>query len=242
MSRWVIFHQQASISFLHLFLSSASSFWAISGIWPPLTTFEKRECVHLGLCKKVVIEKAFAKGHLCKKIPCILTTFEKMSSLPHPAVQQMQMPARAVATLEPPSQYWPRFQQQWLEQVGQATFTLKKECLFMRRQRDTGHWYVSLNLGKGNHNFPVYDLHISIGVYSFESYTNMWMAWIEMSSLLFSRQVVGHFGRYGTGMNFLVLPGCELFALILLLKEKATRHSIQARDVRGPHITWHLLS
>ena len=111
----------------------------------------------------------------------------------------------------------------------------------MRRQRDTGHWYVSLHLGPGNHNFPVYDPHISIGVFSFESYTNMWMAWIEMSSLLFSRQVVGHFGRHGIGMNFLVLPGCELFALICLLREKATRHSTQSRNVRDPHITWHLL-
>ena len=31
------------------------------------------------------------------------------------------------------------------------------------------------------------------GVFNFESYTNMWMAWIEMSSLLYCRQVFGPF-------------------------------------------------
>ena len=166
---------------------------------------------------------------------------DKMPSLPQPPTQQVPATGRAMATMEPPAQYWPRFQQQWLERVGQATFSVKRECLAMRRQRDTGHWYVSLNLGPGNHNFPVYDPHISIGVFNFESYTNMWMAWIEMSSLQFDRQVVGHFGRYGQGMNFLVLPGCELFALILLLREKAAKRSAQSRDVRDPHITWNLI-
>ena len=189
--------------------------------------------------------QAFVESfHLLCKGPALqraCPAFEKMPSLLQPPVQQVQVPTREVASMEPPAQYWQRFQQQWLEQVGQATFSLKKECLFMRRQRDTGHWYVSLHLGPGNHNFPVYDPRIPIGVFNFESYTNMWMAWIEMSSLLFSRQVVGHFGRHGIGMNFLVLPGCELFALICLLGEKATRHSTQSRNVRGPHITWHLL-
>ena len=132
---------------------------------------------------------------------------DKMPRLPQPPTQQVPATGRETASLA------------------------------MRRQRDTGHWYVSLNLGQGNHNFPVYDPHISIGVFNFESYTNMWMARIEMSSLLFSRQVVGHFGRYGAGMNFLVR---ELFALICLLREKAARHSTQSRDVRDPHITWNL--
>ena len=144
---------------------------------------------------------------------------------------------KVVATLDPPDSYWPAFRDHWVASEGQSSFGVAREALLQKIQAD-GFVYVCLCLQPVEHTFPVVSPHVSLGAYQFEGFHQNWRAYISCQALLWPRNVRADLFTYGP-TNFKLGQGCELHALVSLLKDCLKAECVSCRDVDvDPHISW----
>ena len=76
----------------------------------------------------------------------------------------------------------------------------------------------------------------------FASYQDLWCCKLWLQLFLWPRTIQGHFTHYGQGQNFLVMNGCELFALGTILRSYLEKYCCESEQMdRDLHISWNLL-
>ena len=150
---------------------------------------------------------------------------------------QLEIRHRVLATMDPPTEYWGVYHERWLQNVGEASFSLDQSCLIQRKNTD-GFTYFALWLKPVAHGFPVVQPHISLGLAKFLTHQEHWIATIRSQAFLWPRVIKGQFQRYGQ-LNFALLQNNELSALVQVLRETLAKESCSTKQMdRVPHISW----
>jgi len=148
---------------------------------------------------------------------------------------------KEVASLNPPQENWNHYHAVWMQKVGCAKFAAGRESPHFAKNE--GDWvYVCLSLKPQDHTFPVVMPHLSLARVKFASYQDLWCCKLWLHLFLWPRTIQGHFTHYGQGQNFLVMNGCELFALGTILRSYLEKYCCGSEQMdRDLHISWNLL-